>query len=111
MAVGAREYRGPEYGYGTDARIMTQQEFEGLLAGGPCRSAKLKSVVMIQCVGSGRNQLHPDLLQVALKNALKLKQIQSLGADHGPISGHSGLWLQGAAVYRSAPPGGRFRPL
>jgi heterodisulfide reductase subunit A-like polyferredoxin len=32
LAVGGQEYRGPEYGYGTDARIVTQQEFEALLA-------------------------------------------------------------------------------
>jgi heterodisulfide reductase subunit A-like polyferredoxin len=31
LATGAQEYRGPEYGYGTNPRIVTQQEFEGLL--------------------------------------------------------------------------------
>ncbi|MBL7065438.1 MAG: CoB--CoM heterodisulfide reductase iron-sulfur subunit A family protein, partial [Anaerolineae bacterium] len=33
VATGGVEYRGPEYGYGTDPRIVTQQEFEALLAG------------------------------------------------------------------------------
>ncbi len=32
VATGGVEYRGPEYGYGTDPRIVTQQEFEALLA-------------------------------------------------------------------------------
>ncbi|MGB3714552.1 MAG: FAD-dependent oxidoreductase [Candidatus Promineifilaceae bacterium] len=31
LATGAQEYRGPEYGYGTNPRIVTQQELEGLL--------------------------------------------------------------------------------
>jgi heterodisulfide reductase subunit A-like polyferredoxin len=31
LATGAQEYRGPEYGYGTNSNIVTQQEFEGLL--------------------------------------------------------------------------------
>ncbi|MBE9472501.1 MAG: CoB--CoM heterodisulfide reductase iron-sulfur subunit A family protein, partial [Chloroflexi bacterium] len=31
VATGGVEYRGPEYGYGTDPRIVTQQEFEALL--------------------------------------------------------------------------------
>ncbi len=32
VATGGVEYRGDEYGYGTDSRIVTQQEFETLLA-------------------------------------------------------------------------------
>ncbi|MBS1252620.1 MAG: NADPH-Fe(3+) oxidoreductase subunit beta [Anaerolineales bacterium] len=32
VATGGQEYRGPEYGYGTGPRIVTQQEFEALLA-------------------------------------------------------------------------------
>jgi len=75
VAVGAKEYRGTEYAYGTDARIVTQQEFEGLLADGPAAAAKLKSVVMIQCIGPGENNCTRTCCTVALKNALKLKQL------------------------------------
>jgi len=32
LATGGVEYRGSEYGYGSDPRILTQQEFEALLA-------------------------------------------------------------------------------
>ncbi len=32
VATGGTEYKGPEYGYGSDARIVTQLEFEKLLA-------------------------------------------------------------------------------
>ncbi|HJW83224.1 MAG TPA: FAD-dependent oxidoreductase, partial [Anaerolineae bacterium] len=35
LATGAQEYRGAEYGYGTDPRIVTQQEFEALLSHQP----------------------------------------------------------------------------
>ena len=75
VAVGAQEYRGPEYGYGTDERIVTQQEFEGLLADDPAAVAKLKSIVMIQCVGPGESNCTRTCCTVALKNALKLKQL------------------------------------
>ena len=74
VAVGAKEYRGPEYGYGTDARIVTQQEFEALLADDRA-AAELKSIVMIQCVGPGENNCTRTCCTVALKNALKLKQL------------------------------------
>ena len=35
VATGAREYRGPEYGLGSDPRILTQQDFEARLADDP----------------------------------------------------------------------------
>ena len=40
VATGGVEYRGPEYGYGTDPRIVTQQEFEALLAGSGKQESK-----------------------------------------------------------------------
>ncbi len=76
VAVGAKEYRGSEYGYGTDSRIVTQQEFEGILADGSTGVAKPKSVVMIQCIGPGENNCTRTCCTVALKNALRLKQLQ-----------------------------------
>jgi heterodisulfide reductase subunit A-like polyferredoxin len=100
LATGAREYRGPEYGYGSDARIITQQEFESLLAGrggaplrlggaplrlpekgeagatATKRSGNLpRSVVMIQCVGPAEKFCSRICCTVALKNALALKEI------------------------------------
>ena len=92
VAVGAKEYRGPEYGYGTDARIVTQQEFEGILADDRA-AAELKSIVMIQCVGPGENNCTRTCCTVALKNALKLKQLNPSARDHRVVSGHSGLWV------------------
>jgi heterodisulfide reductase subunit A-like polyferredoxin len=90
LATGAREYRGADYGYGTDPRILTQQEFEGMLAGkqvyrytgteGEALSTVStmstylpKSVVMIQCVGPAERFCSRICCTVALKNALALK--------------------------------------
>jgi heterodisulfide reductase subunit A-like polyferredoxin len=77
VAVGAREYRGTEYGLGADPRIMTQQDFEQVLADG---ATKHKSVVMIQCIGPGETNCTRTCCIVALKNAIKLKQ-QSPAAE------------------------------
>jgi heterodisulfide reductase subunit A-like polyferredoxin len=46
VATGGVEYRGQEYGYGTDPRIVTQQEFEALLAeaGGKKKEARIRAL-------------------------------------------------------------------
>jgi heterodisulfide reductase subunit A-like polyferredoxin len=75
LATGAKEYRGPEYGYGGHPKVVTQQEFEGLLAGPQKRIAELRSVVMIQCVGPGERFCGRICCTVALKNALHVKQL------------------------------------
>ncbi|MGC9081883.1 MAG: FAD-dependent oxidoreductase [Anaerolineae bacterium] len=71
VAVGGVEYRGPEYGYGTDPRILTQQEFEERLGEG--RDLP-DSVVMIQCVGPAERYCSRICCTTALKNALMLKR-------------------------------------
>ncbi len=71
LAVGAQEYRGPEYGYGGDPRIVTQQEFERLLTS---EEKPPDSVVMIQCVGPAERFCSRICCTVALKNALALKE-------------------------------------
>ncbi|MBN1963678.1 MAG: FAD-dependent oxidoreductase, partial [Anaerolineae bacterium] len=71
LATGAEEYRGPEYGYGADPRIVTQQEFEAILA----QDSDLPdSVVMIQCVGPAEHYCSRICCTVAIKNALALKR-------------------------------------
>ena len=75
LATGAQEYRGPEYGYGSDPRVVTQMEFEALLAGGNSNSAQLpQCVVMIQCVGPAERFCARICCTVAMKNALALKE-------------------------------------
>jgi len=91
LATGAQEYRGTEYGYGTDARIVTQQEFEGILSKqvdmytskqqenndvSTCLPVSLSTVVMIQCVGPAEKFCARICCTVALKNALRLKELR-----------------------------------
>jgi heterodisulfide reductase subunit A len=85
VATGGVEYRGNEYGLGRDPRIITQQEFERLLAGEanpgttdhPGTPDRLpNSVVMIQCVGPAETYCSRICCSVALKNALMLKQLK-----------------------------------
>ena len=89
LATGGEEYRGPEYGYGTDPRILTQQELEERLS----KDSSLKdipltgSIVMIQCVGPAEEYCSRICCTNALKNARALKisrpdlQIQILYRD------------------------------
>ncbi|RPI23021.1 MAG: FAD-binding protein, partial [Acidobacteria bacterium] len=110
LATGATEYRGPDYGYGSHPRVVTQQEFEALLAGTtpgsagaspalgqgasrPVRDASTidhvngvdgagrppregpPTIAMIQCVGPGERFCSRICCTVALKNALRVKDL------------------------------------
>jgi heterodisulfide reductase subunit A len=72
VATGGVEYRGSEYGYGTDPRILTQQEFEARLAAG---GDVPDSVVMILCVGPAERYCSRICCTTAIKNALALKRL------------------------------------
>jgi heterodisulfide reductase subunit A len=74
LAVGAEEYRGPEYGYGTNSNIITQQEFSQRLAKKTKEIEAMKSVVMIQCVGPAEEFCSRICCTNALKNALAFKE-------------------------------------
>jgi heterodisulfide reductase subunit A-like polyferredoxin len=77
LATGAREYRGGEYGYATHPKILTQQEFEAVLANESWLHSSLPdSVVMIQCVGPAEKFCSRICCTVALKNALWLKALK-----------------------------------
>ena len=80
IATGAREIEPKEYGYRTLNGVVTQREYEQLLAdaaGEDKAGAAPESVVMIQCVGS-RDKEHPYCSRIccsqAIKNALKTKE-------------------------------------
>jgi heterodisulfide reductase subunit A-like polyferredoxin len=99
VAIGGTEYKGREYSYGKDSRIVTQLEFEALLGNmtASLRGASLcdeaipstangiasrkdarndmASVVMIQCVGPGEKFCSRLCCSTALKNALKVKEL------------------------------------
>ncbi len=92
LATGAQEYRGTEYGFGSDPRIVTQQEFEELLVGNQgtrdqetsksgnrtdsrsTDSGLPDTVVMIQCIGPAEKYCSRICCTVAIKNALALKE-------------------------------------
>jgi heterodisulfide reductase subunit A len=77
VATGGNEHKPDEYLYGQDNRVMTQLEIEDLLSKGQLPE-KLKTVVMVQCVGS-REEGHMYCSRVccstAVKNALRIKEI------------------------------------
>ena len=85
VATGGVEYKGEEYEYGKSPRIITQQEFEGLLSksklGANGKEGKSYSsgipdrVTMIQCVGPSEEYCSRICCTTALKNALKLKEL------------------------------------
>ena len=78
IAVGAEEYKPTEYLYGKDERVMTHLELEEQIAKGEGNVVNAESLVMIQCVGC-RNEDRDYCSRVccsqAVKNALKLKEI------------------------------------
>jgi heterodisulfide reductase subunit A len=78
VATGAKERKPAEYLYGENDRILTQNELEKKLAAGDGVVRGLKSVVMIQCVGS-REPDRPWCSRIccshAVKNSLKIKEL------------------------------------
>jgi len=78
VATGAAENKVDEYLYGKDERVITQKELEKNIFYSPAGFKDIKSIAMIQCVGS-RDSEHPYCSRVccghAIKNAIKLKEI------------------------------------
>jgi heterodisulfide reductase subunit A len=77
IATGGKLLKPAEYSYGESKKIVTQQELESMIASNTLPKG-LKQVSMIQCVGA-RNEERPYCSRiccgVALKNALKLKEL------------------------------------
>lgn len=77
VATGAKEYEPNEFLYGQDERIITQSTFEKLLYTSK-KVKDLKSIVMVQCIGS-RNEEHQYCSRIccaeAIKNALKAHEL------------------------------------
>jgi heterodisulfide reductase subunit A-like polyferredoxin len=84
LATGGVEYRGPEYLYGQHPRVISQQEFETLLAAvegiaetDRAHRAELPDhVLMILCVGPAEEYCSRICCNTALKNALVLKRLK-----------------------------------
>jgi heterodisulfide reductase subunit A len=79
LATGASEYKPKEYLYGQDERVVTQLELEDRIIHAHESVESAERVVMIQCVGcreKDRNYCSRICCGVALKNALKLKDMK-----------------------------------
>jgi len=77
VSTGGVEYKPKEYLYGKHSGVMTQLEFEELIAKDPQVAKRVKSVVMIQCVGcrtKERVYCSRVCCTETIKNALKLKE-------------------------------------
>ncbi|MCP4537210.1 MAG: FAD-dependent oxidoreductase [Chloroflexi bacterium] len=79
VAVGGVEYKGNEYGYGTDSRVLTLLEFEDLLGSGKTGDLAHpipNSLVMVLCAGAPAERFCSRICcTTALKNVLKLKEL------------------------------------
>jgi heterodisulfide reductase subunit A len=78
IATGAEEYKPTEYLYGKDERVNTQLELGEKIANRDEKVINSQSMVMIQCVGcrnEERNYCSRVCCSHAIKNALKLKEI------------------------------------
>ncbi|MFW9875061.1 MAG: hydrogenase iron-sulfur subunit, partial [Candidatus Thorarchaeota archaeon] len=80
VATGAYEYqpKNGEFLFTKDKRVILQSDLEKILFTEEEKIKELKSIVMIQCVGS-RNDEHPYCSRIccseAIKNALKAKEL------------------------------------
>ena len=76
LAIGGEEYRGPDYGFGSHPRIITQQDLERGLSDKSLAEILPAdgSIVMIQCVGPAEEYCSRICCTNALKNALALKK-------------------------------------
>ena len=77
LATGGVEASPARYHFGEDARLLRQSAFEEILAHQPERAARLRSVVMIQCVppASGPDYCSRVCCTNTIKNALRLKMV------------------------------------
>ena len=77
VATGGIEYKPDEYLCGKSSLVLTQRELEENIARGAADTKDLKSVVMIQCVGS-REEQHMYCSRIcctqAIQNAIRLKE-------------------------------------
>ncbi len=78
IAIGAEEYKPSEYMYEDSEKVMTQIDLEQKIANRDPLVVNTQTVVMIQCVGcrnEDRNYCSRVCCSHAIKNALKLKEI------------------------------------
>ncbi len=80
IAIGAEEYQPEEFLYAENEKVITQIELEERISKNDEELAALESLVMIQCVGcrnKDRNYCSRVCCSHAVKNALKLKELNA----------------------------------
>ena len=78
IAIGAEEYKPKEYLYGEHENVVTQVELGDMIVNNDEKIKNTQSIVMIQCIGcrnDERNYCSRVCCSHAIKNALKLKEI------------------------------------
>jgi len=75
VATGGEEYRGRDYMLGQDPRILTQRDLEERIVHQNPSVLAAREIVMIQCVGPAKQYCSRICCSSALKNALKIKEI------------------------------------
>jgi heterodisulfide reductase subunit A-like polyferredoxin len=78
VSTGAQPYQPTEYLYGQDKRVITQLQLEEQLVNNLTEIKNLKSIVMIQCVGSRtaeRGYCSRLCCGQAVKNAMEIKKV------------------------------------
>ncbi len=74
VTTGGRDYKGTEYLYGQDERVLTQGELEECIIKRPRRIEEIREAAMIQCVPP-MDYCSRICCAVALENALQIKEL------------------------------------
>jgi len=78
VATGAKEYRGTEFLLGQNEKVLTLSDLEEKLVNSPQEVTRIKNIALILCVrpaGENYNYCSRVCCTVAIKNALKIKEI------------------------------------
>ena len=81
ISTGGKEYRGKAYLLNEDSRVITQEEFEKRISFSDPSLPKVKSIVIIQCVGPWDEDPTKAFYcsriccSVAVKNAIRIKEL------------------------------------
>lgn len=75
IATGGQENRPPDYLLGQHPDILTQRDLEKRIVEGDSALRQAKEIVMIQCVGPAEKYCSRLCCSAALKNSLKIKEL------------------------------------
>ena len=101
LATGALPNRPQEYLLDEHDAVVTQLDLDRVLEDDPEKVKAWEKVAMIQCVGS-RCPENPNCSRIccqsAVKNALRLLDLNPRNPDLCPLQGHADLWVSGGCL-------------